>query len=52
MTNLTPLDKAHAAMDADEADDAARLKFYQRLADSELFLLEPHAGARPGMQVK
>jgi hypothetical protein len=39
MTNLTPLDKAHAAMDADETDDAARLKFYERLADSELFLL-------------
>lgn len=39
MTNLTPLDHAHAAMMADEGDDAARLRFYERLADSELFLL-------------
>ncbi len=39
MTNPTPLDQAHAAMEADEADDAARLKFYERLADAELFLL-------------
>ena len=36
---MTPLDEAHAAMEADTADDAARLRFYQRLADSELFLL-------------
>lgn len=36
---LTPLDEAHAAMEADHDDDAARLRFYQRLADSELFLL-------------
>ena len=33
---LTPLDAAHAAM---EASDAARLRFYERLADAELFLL-------------
>lgn len=39
MTELTPLDAAHAAMTGNEADDAARLRFYERLADSELFLL-------------
>jgi hypothetical protein len=35
----TPLDIAHAQMMADESDDAARLRFYERLADCELFLL-------------
>ena len=35
----TALDLAHAAMMADESDDAARLRFYERLADGELFLL-------------
>ena len=35
----TPLDIAHGAMDAAPEDDAARLKFYERLADSEMFLL-------------
>lgn len=39
MTEQTPLDAAHAAMTANDADDAARLRFYERLADSELFLL-------------
>ncbi|WP_319825698.1 SseB family protein [Thalassovita sp.] len=39
MTEQTPLDAAHAAMTANEADDAARLRFYERLADSEMFLL-------------
>lgn len=39
MTEVTPLDAAHAEMVADEADDAARLRFYERLADSELFLM-------------
>ena len=39
MSETTPLDQAHAAMDADAGDDAARLRFYERLADSELFLL-------------
>lgn len=40
MTELTPLDTAHALMDANPDDDAtARLRFYERLADSELFLL-------------
>jgi hypothetical protein len=36
---MTPLDHAHAAMEAAPADDAARLRFYDRLAGSELFLL-------------
>ena len=35
---MTPLDQAHAAMEAAPEDDAARLKFYERLADGELFL--------------
>ncbi len=39
MTDETPLDLAHAAMEAAPLDDAARLRFYERLADSELFLL-------------
>ncbi|PSL22174.1 SseB family protein [Shimia abyssi] len=34
----TPLDKAHAEMDS-AGDDAARLRFYERLADGELFML-------------
>lgn len=38
MTN-TPLDTAHIAMDANPDDDTVRLQFYERLADSELFLL-------------
>ena len=36
---MTPLDQAHAAMEATPEDDAARLRFYERLADAELFLL-------------
>jgi hypothetical protein len=36
---MTPLDIAHAAMDAAPEDDAARLRFYERMADGELFLL-------------
>lgn len=39
MTQETPLDIAHAAMEADLSNDAARLGFYERLADGELFLL-------------
>lgn len=39
MTEQTPLDRAHAAMAAAEQDDAARLRFFERLADSELFVL-------------
>ncbi|WP_371168526.1 SseB family protein [Aliiroseovarius sp. 2305UL8-7] len=39
MTDQTRLDVAHAAMQADLDDDTARLGFYERLADGELFLL-------------
>lgn len=35
----TPLDAAHIAMDSQPDDDAVRLRFYERLSDSELFLL-------------
>ncbi len=35
----TPIDAAHAAMQADINDEAARLAFYEKLAGSELFLL-------------
>ncbi len=36
---MTALDAAHAAMIASPDDDAARLRYYARLADAELFLL-------------
>ena len=36
---MTPLDEAHGAMAAAPEDDAARLRFYARLADTELYLL-------------
>lgn len=39
MATETMLDRAHAAMEAAPEDDAARLRFYERLADAELFLL-------------
>ena len=40
MVEITPLDQAHAAMDAVSAgDDKAALAFYGRLATSELFVL-------------
>lgn len=35
----TVLDQAHAAMEAAAEDDAARLRFFERLGDAELFLL-------------
>ena len=35
----TPLDQAHTAMDAAPDDDSARLRFYARMGDSEVFLL-------------
>lgn len=37
--DITPLDAAHAAMDAAPHDDALRLRFFERLVDAELFLL-------------
>ncbi len=36
---MTDLDQAHAAMEAAPDDDKARLQFYERLADTELFML-------------
>jgi hypothetical protein len=36
---MTPLDQAHAAMDAAPDDETARLQFYDRLAASELIVL-------------
>ncbi|TMV76727.1 SseB family protein, partial [Thioclava sp. BHET1] len=39
MTDLTPLDAAHEAMEAAPEADALRLRFYERLADGEVFLL-------------
>ncbi len=39
MTEATALDTAHTAMEAAPQDDAARLRFFERLADSELFLM-------------
>lgn len=38
MTEITPIDAALIAMTATPEDDALRLRFYERLADSELFL--------------
>jgi len=35
----TEIDIAHARMEEDPENDQARLQFYERLADSELFLL-------------
>lgn len=45
MTELTPLDLAHAAADARPDDDAARLGFFARLADGEMFVLLTHEAA-------
>lgn len=39
MTDTTPLDQAHALMEARPGEDALRLRFYERLADAELYLL-------------
>lgn len=39
MTEITDLDLAHAAMEAAPENDALRLRFHERLADTELFLL-------------
>lgn len=36
---MTDIDQAHAAMEASPEDDNARLRFYERLADTELFIL-------------
>jgi hypothetical protein len=39
MAEQTPLDIAHGAMAAAPEDDTARLRFYERIADCELFML-------------
>lgn len=39
MSETTPLDQAHAAMQAAPEDDGTRLRFYERLADSKLFMM-------------
>ena len=39
MTETTEIDRAHAAMQAAPEDDAARLRFYERLAEGEVFVL-------------
>ncbi|MCP5075187.1 MAG: SseB family protein [Rhodobacteraceae bacterium] len=36
---MTPIDRAHAEMQADLENDAARMRFYERLAAAELFLM-------------
>ena len=46
----TEIDMAHAAMEAEPENDAARLAFYERLADSELFMLL--SGEPNGDQIK
>lgn len=46
---MTDLDQAHATMEAAPDDDAARLRFYERLADTEVFLLL--AGEPDGDQI-
>lgn len=39
MSETTPLDSAHSAMMAAPEDETARLRFYERVADVELFML-------------
>ncbi|MFP7672067.1 SseB family protein [Marivita sp. S0852] len=39
MTAPTPIDQAHAAMEADPENSAGRLRFFDRLVEAELFLL-------------
>ena len=36
---MTPIDIAFSDMNADETNDIARLRFYERLIDCELFML-------------
>ena len=49
MTEQTPIDLAHVAMQAAPEDDTARLRFFERVADGEWFLLldEEHDGEGP-----
>jgi len=46
----TPLDQAHALMEAAPADAAPRLRFYERLAACELFLLLDREAANDRVQ--
>ncbi len=46
---MTPLDQAHARMEASPDDDTARLVFYDRLASAELFILLD--GAQEGQNI-
>lgn len=39
MTDETPIDRAHAAMEAAPGDDALRLRFFERFADAEFVLM-------------
>jgi len=39
MREPTPLDRAHAEMEAAPGDSAARMRFYARLAEGEMFLM-------------
>ncbi|MEO9650818.1 MAG: SseB family protein [Roseobacter sp.] len=39
MNDFTALDAAHAVMQANTNDDVSRLRFYERLADCEFFLM-------------
>ncbi|WP_187432114.1 hypothetical protein ROLI_030680 [Roseobacter fucihabitans] len=39
MTQETALDRAHAAMEAAPQEDAARLRYFEKLAESEMFLM-------------
>lgn len=55
MTEMTVLDRAHAAMEAGQDDPQARLRFYETLAASELYVLleeeveaDPQAGGQAG----
>ncbi|MDW3224743.1 MAG: SseB family protein [Paracoccaceae bacterium] len=50
MNERTPLDDAHAMMEAAPDDDTARLRYFERLAESELFLMLA-ADAAGGNQV-
>ena len=47
---MTDLDEAHAVMESAPEDDAVRLRFYERLADTELFMLLGEEAA--GDQIK
>ena len=52
MSDTTVLDLAHMAMEAAPEDDTARLRFFERVADSELFLLlDADAGTLDGVPV-